>query len=78
MNLRSKTRLKLLPFAAGLTLLMSGCAMTSQTSGATAIEALCAEWKRSLPTRSRSDTQQTQDEIGRAYDVYEAACQDSL
>jgi hypothetical protein len=45
------------------------------TIEATATEtALCREWRESLPTRSRTDTEQTQAEIGRAYDVYEAVC----
>lgn len=35
---------------------------------------LCISWRDSLPTRSRSDTQQTRDEIGLAYDVHIAAC----
>lgn len=53
--------------------ILSACAPT--TPAATAIEAeLCRQWRDSLPTRSRSDTEQTRAEIGRAYDVQAAAC----
>jgi hypothetical protein len=52
---------------------LCGCAQT--TPGVTATEAeLCRQWRDSLPTRSKSDTEQTQAEIGRAYDVQAAAC----
>ena len=75
-NAVSKSRrimLALLISASGLT----GCSLFPQrpTTVATATEmALCAEWGRSLPTRSRSDTEQTQREIARSYDVFTAAC----
>ncbi|MCF6432650.1 hypothetical protein [Leisingera sp. MMG026] len=36
--------------------------------------AICRVWGMSLPTRSRSDTPQTQAEIGEAYAVFAAAC----
>ena len=69
------TRMRL-PFAGALTLCvasLSACVPT--TRGATATEAeLCIAWRDSLPTRSRSDTEQTQAEIGAAYDVQAAAC----
>lgn len=35
---------------------------------------LCIAWRDSLPTRSRSDTETTREEIGHAYDVHVAAC----
>lgn len=35
---------------------------------------LCIAWRDSLPSRSHADTDQTQDEIGVAYDVQAAAC----
>jgi hypothetical protein len=35
---------------------------------------LCIAWRDSLPSRSFSDTEQTQAEIGLAYDVQAAAC----
>lgn len=35
---------------------------------------LCIQWRDSLPTRSRSDTERTQQEIGYAYDVQALAC----
>lgn len=37
-------------------------------------KALCEAWEQSLPTRSRSDTQQTQDEIGQARAMQRAVC----
>lgn len=52
---------------------LSACVQT--TPVASAIEAeLCRQWRDSLPTRSRQDTEQTRGEIGRAYDVQAAAC----
>ena len=60
----------LLPTAA---LILSGCA--SMTTPDTATErALCRVWGESLPTRSRSDTEQTQTEIAEAYADFAAAC----
>jgi len=56
------------------TSLLAACGMIS---GVTETEkALCVAWRDSLPTRSSRDTQQTQDEIGVAYDVQAAACPD--
>lgn len=65
----------LMKYAAALAMLTAtGC--TTTTVEATATEAaLCDVWQDSLPTRSRSDTPETQEEIGRAYDVFEAVCQ---
>jgi hypothetical protein len=65
----------LMKSAAALAMLTAtGC--TTMTAGATATEAaMCDVWQDSLPTRSRSDTPETQEEIGRAYDVFEAVCQ---
>ena len=34
----------------------------------------CFQWGNSLPSRSRSDTQQTKDEIQIAYGTFLAAC----
>lgn len=67
--------MRMLPIsAAGLLMLTAACA-TPTTPEATETEAaLCEAWRDSLPTRSRSDTDQTQAEIGRAYDVLEAVC----
>ena len=45
------------------------------TGGATET-ALCQIWGQSLPTRSRADTAQTQNEIGAAYADFAAACPD--
>ena len=42
---------------------------------ATATEnTICRIWGESLPTRSRSDTAQTQNEIGEAYADFATAC----
>ena len=56
--------------------LAAGCTPTSQTIiAATEIEReLCIQWRDSLPSRSRSDTARTQQEIGYSYDVQGAAC----
>ena len=37
---------------------------------------LCRVWGESLSTRSRSDTEQTRDEIGEGYADFAAACPD--
>lgn len=60
---------------------MAGCEtpapVQNRTPEVTATEAaLCRAWRDSLPGRSRQDTQQTQAEIGTAYDVQAAACPD--
>lgn len=34
----------------------------------------CIQWRDSLPTRSRNDTERTQQEIGYAYDVQGMVC----
>lgn len=68
--LRQTTSAIVLTLCGGI---LSACVPT--TSGATATEAeLCRQWRDSLPTRARQDTEQTQAEIGRAYDVQAAAC----
>jgi len=56
-----------------LTVILTGCSQTIGAGGATEA-ALCDAWQQSLPTRSHKDTVQTQAEIGRAYDIFEAAC----
>lgn len=60
-------------FVTALTALaLAGC---QTTTVATVTEReLCRQWRDSLPTRSRADTEQTRAEIGRAYDVQAAAC----
>lgn len=60
---------------AALLMLPALVACTPTMPAATATEAeLCRQWRDSLPTRSRSDSAQTQAEIGAAYDVQAAAC----
>ena len=58
--------------------LLFACAVTRPSAiGGGAIETtLCRVWGESLPTRSRHDTAQTQDEIGQAYADFAAACPD--
>lgn len=46
------------------------------TEGGAIETTLCRVWGESLPTRSRHDTAQTQDEIGQAYADFAAACPD--
>ena len=71
------------PSIAALTLLvatLTGCAsITERAVIATDTEkALCIAWGRSLPTRSRADTDQTRDEITLGYGQFAAACPDHL
>ena len=69
-----KTARKRMPFAPALTVLVwaAGCTPSQQIGADTATEVereICLQWRDSLPTRSRSDTERTQQEIGYAYDV---------
>lgn len=57
-------------------LALTACETITTTPGGETEAALCVEWGESLPTRSRSDTQQTADEIQTAYSVFAAACPD--
>lgn len=54
----------------------AGCASPNpQRPEATEVEKeLCIQWRDSLPTRSRNDTERTQQEIGYAYDVQGMVC----
>ena len=61
------------PASLMIALILSACAPLK--APATATEAtICRLWGESLPTRSRSDTDQTQQEIGAAYADFAAAC----
>lgn len=61
-------------FAAVLALTaQSGCVNWMTQAGATE-RALCQVWGESLPTRSRSDTEQTASEIQAAYADFLNAC----
>ena len=64
----------LLLFASAL-LMLAACnpRMTSEVIETEA--ALCDVWQDSLPTRSKADTPETIEGIGRAYDVFEAVCE---
>jgi len=69
-----KSRTLSAPLMCMVALLTLTSCQTNSPAGDTAIEAVCREWGRSLPSRSRSDTMQTQREIERAYNVHEAVC----
>lgn len=63
--------------SATLLLLLGAVAACSPTTIPEATEterAQCEAWRDSLPSRSRSDSPQTQAEIGAAYDAFLAAC----
>lgn len=53
--------------------LTTACVNTTTQGGATE-RALCSEWGDSLPTRSRADTVQTQDEIQVAIATHAEVC----
>ncbi len=67
------------------TLLLSGTALVllaacgshgTTTPAVSATEsAICDAWQESLPARSKADTARTIEEIGLAYDAFEAVCQ---
>lgn len=61
-----------------LLLLIAGCGplgMLQRTPVGTATsDAVCREIGADLPSRSRSDTDQTQDEIGGLYDTFAIVC----
>lgn len=68
-----------MPFVTALIVLglAAGCTQSQTTLVDTATEVereLCIQWRDSLPTRSRSDTERTQQEIGYAYDVQGMVC----
>lgn len=58
-------------------MLLTGCVSTTTQGGATE-DALCTVWGESLPTRSQSDTAQTQEEIQNGYAVFSLACPQHL
>lgn len=58
--------------SAAALVMLTGC-QTLTTGGATE-QAICQAWEDSLPTRSHSDTSQTQEEIGHAYAVHRSVC----
>ncbi|WP_424974277.1 hypothetical protein [Dinoroseobacter sp. S124A] len=68
------TKPLLMLYVAGL-MTLGECVMTTP-DGATSREAqaVCRELSVKLPTRSRSDTNQTQKEIGELYAAFEAIC----
>lgn len=58
-----------------IALTLTACAPMKGPAGATEAT-LCRLWGESLPTRSHSDTPQTQAEIASAYADFAAACPD--
>ena len=60
-------------FAAVSVMFLTSCTTTQIAGGATSA-AICDSIGAALPTRSRSDTPQTADEIARLYATYAAAC----
>lgn len=54
-------------------MLMTGCATSTMPATETERE-VCIAWGESLPTRSRTDTDQTRAEIQRGYATFAAAC----
>lgn len=67
--------MKQLPICAALLIAawLTGCA-SSTTPGSATEAARCEIWGKSLPTRSRADTGQTQAEIQRGYAAFDLAC----
>lgn len=60
-------------FVIGFVMFLTSCTSSISVGSATE-EAICDAIGHSLPTRSRSDTTQTSDEITRLYATYAAAC----
>lgn len=58
-----------------IALILSGCGLSRVEATATE-RTLCRTWGESLPTRSRLDTAQTQQEISEVYADFAAACPD--
>ena len=69
---------KTLTIYAGALAMLMGCSPMTTTGGSATEAALCDVWQDSLPSRSKADTERTIAEIGRAYDVFEAACERKL
>ena len=66
--------MKSLTMCAMLLMILSACETSTRTTATATEAALCQAWGQSLPTRSRQDTEQTQDEIATAYATFAAAC----
>lgn len=58
--------------------LLAACADQTTPAATETDRAWCESLRPLLPSRSHSDTVQTQDEIGVLYDFYEGACLDAL
>ena len=61
-------------FVTLLTALVVAAGCSPMTEATETEQALCEAWRDSLPSRSFSDTEKTQSEIGVAYDIQAAAC----
>ena len=64
-------------FAVASVMCLTGCATTQIAGGATSA-AICDSIGAALPTRSRSDTPQTADEIVILYATFAAACPEQV
>lgn len=67
--------MRLLPICAVPLILvfLTGCGSSTMPGSATE-QARCEVWGKSLPTRSRIDTEQTKGEIQRAYATFDLSC----
>lgn len=64
-------------FVIGFVMCLTGCTTTQIAGGATSA-AICDSIGAALPTRSRSDTPQTADEIVILYATFAAACPEQV
>lgn len=74
--MRIGSALRAFAIALMLPALAAGCWITTTPEATETEKELCVAWRDSLPSRSRQDTERTRAEIGRAYDVFLAACPD--
>ena len=63
-------------FAIGFVMCLTNCTTILTEASETEV-AICDAIGHALPTRSRSDTAQTSDEIARLYATFAAACPDA-
>lgn len=69
-----KTPLMRFAFASGLLMLLAACPERPPAIGTETYAAFCDGLEEALPSRSRSDTQQTQDEIEALYARAQLLC----
>ena len=68
--------MKMLMIFAVALVTLTGCMTTMQTEASATEAAICDAWGGALPTRSRSDTQTTIDQITGLYATFAAVCPD--